>query len=66
MKFMSIRIVLVFCLIVGFICTAQGQQENTDAPRTCATMEQDSINKIRYPQRKTLDDFEEDDGSEEE
>jgi PKD repeat protein len=27
-------------------------------PRNCATMEQDSINRVRYPQRGTLSDFE--------
>lgn len=32
---------------------------STAPPRRCATMEQDSINRIRYPNRPTLDDFEE-------
>ena len=31
---------------------------NTDPPRTCATMTQDSINRIRFPERQTLDEFE--------
>ena len=30
----------------------------TDPPRTCATMTQDSINRIRFPERETLEEFE--------
>ncbi len=54
---MRVHILIFVCLYVGL--TANAQEISTDTLRRCATMEQDSINKIRYPQRSTLDDFEE-------
>ncbi len=56
---MRVRISIIIGLLIGSIIGANAQQVSIDPARTCATMEQDSINKIRYPQRSTLDDFEE-------
>ncbi|MEO7989249.1 MAG: M43 family zinc metalloprotease [Chryseolinea sp.] len=56
---MKVSISLFFCLLIGLVINTNAQQTISDLPRTCATMEQDSINKILYPQRNTLDDFEE-------
>jgi PKD repeat protein len=58
MKFMNLRISIFFLIFIGSVLFATAQQRE-DAPRTCATMEQDSVNKILFPQRSTLDDFEE-------
>ncbi len=46
-------IALVLFLAITAFAWAQAP-----VPRTCATMEQDSINRLRYPQRGTLRDFE--------
>ncbi len=56
---MKNSIILAFCLIVGRIHSTNAQEQSIDPPRTCATMVQDSINKIRFPNRNTFDDFEE-------
>jgi PKD repeat protein len=53
---MRLRVVFTFYLIVGLAFTGYSQ---IDPPRTCATMTQDSINRIKFPQRQTLDEFEE-------
>jgi Pregnancy-associated plasma protein-A len=50
--FRAAFLVSLFALL-GSVSLAQ-----TPLPRTCATMEQDSINRVRYPQRGTLLDFE--------
>ncbi len=55
---MRLRLFIFFCLLTGLATLTNAQQTITDPPRTCETMEQDSINKIRYPKRRTLDDFE--------
>ncbi|HOY49436.1 MAG TPA: M43 family zinc metalloprotease [Chryseolinea sp.] len=56
---MGLRLALFFCLFTGFVTLSNAQQTPVDPPRTCATMEQDSVNKLKYPRRSTLDDFEE-------
>lgn len=56
---MKVRSAILLILFVGSFIHAKAQQPIIEPPRTCATMEQDSINKIRFPQRSTLDDFEE-------
>jgi hypothetical protein len=56
---MRVRITILFFLCIGLAVHSIAQQTSNDPPRTCATMEQDSINKIRFPRRSTLDDFEE-------
>jgi PKD repeat protein len=56
---MRVRANILFFLFFGFAIHAIAQQTTNDPPRTCATMEQDSINKIRFPRRSTIDDFEE-------
>ncbi|MFM9839787.1 MAG: M43 family zinc metalloprotease [Cyclobacteriaceae bacterium] len=53
---MRLRVVFTFYLIVGLVLKGYSQ---TNTPRTCATMTQDSINRIKFPQRQTLDEFEE-------
>ncbi len=54
---MKPRLSIFFCLLMAF--SLQLSAQTGDLPRTCATMEQDSINKIRFPNRNTLDDLEE-------
>ena len=45
--------------LILLIWLAQNSFAQTSViPRTCATMEQDSINRAKYPQRGTLVDFE--------
>ena len=40
-------------------CTVTAQQNTQlEPPRLCATMEQDSINRIKYPARETFEEFE--------
>ena len=41
-----------------FFAFATSSFSQVPAPRTCATMEQDSINRLRYPQRGSITDFE--------
>src|SRR6478609_2384420 len=50
-----ISVLLVATASCGF---AQVKEIAVDPPRTCATMTQDSINRILFPQRETLDEFE--------
>jgi PKD repeat protein len=51
--------ILLFLLITGAINGALSQTNaGIEPPRTCATMTQDSINRIKYPQRPTIDEFE--------
>ncbi len=48
-----------FCLFAGLSTTGIAQNSGVTLPtRTCATMTQDSINRIKFPERQTLDDFE--------
>src|SRR6187402_1734451 len=49
----------IFLLLSGVSISNVIAQQSSEPPRTCATMEQDSLNKILYPRRSTLDDFEE-------
>ncbi len=54
-----VRILPVFFLIAGLSNIVLSQSIGvTDPPRTCATMTQDSVNRIRFPERQTLDEFE--------
>lgn len=53
---MIIKGIGVAFLILFWIAYQSDAQ--TILPRTCATMEQDSINRAKYPQRGTLADFE--------
>jgi PKD repeat protein len=55
---MRLRVALIFCFIAGFASQAYSQIDTSSPPRTCATMTQDSINRIKFPQRQTLDEFE--------
>src|SRR6478609_4419444 len=50
-----ISVLLVATASCGF---AQVKEIAMDPPRTCATMTQDSINRILFPQRQTIDEFE--------
>jgi PKD repeat protein len=54
---MRLCFVSAFCLITWLTNKAYSQT-NDSPPRTCATMTQDSINRIRFPERQTLDEFE--------
>src|SRR6266850_650573 len=60
---MRTRFFLSLCLSIGCATGSLAQSLpdvlSTAPPQRCATMEQDSINRIRYPKRPTLDDFEE-------
>ena len=56
---MMLRILSVFFLIAGLSNLVLSQTiDGTTPTRTCATMTQDSINRIRFPERQTLDEFE--------
>jgi PKD repeat protein len=44
-------------LLVGWVVTGSAFAQNGPV-KNCATMEQDSINRLRFPQRGTLDEFE--------
>ncbi len=59
---MSVRLFFTFCLVIAFAQVIQAQniiQTNPLPPiRTCGTMEQDSINRLRFPERGTLEEFE--------
>jgi PKD repeat protein len=57
---MSKRILPILFLIAGVTFRAFAQNAEPTIPRTCATMEQDSINKLRYPRRVSLDEMERD------
>lgn len=54
------RILFIFFLLTGMAITGWSQVATIieSTPRTCATMTQDSINRIRFPERETLDEFE--------
>ncbi|MEK6783252.1 MAG: M43 family zinc metalloprotease [Bacteroidota bacterium] len=56
------RILFIFCLMIGLANKSLSQNNagvlHADTPRTCATMTQDSLNRIRFPLRPTLDEFE--------
>lgn len=54
MKFLGC--VALFLLLFGY--SSLSGQTLQDTPRQCATMEQDSINRIKYPQLNTRDEFE--------
>src|SRR5688572_26883130 len=46
-------------LIIGICLAMFGESLAQDGPvKNCATMEQDSINRLRFPQRGTLNEFE--------
>lgn len=51
---------IVICMLAGVYSDlkAQGSVKPVAPPRICATMEQDSINRLRFPERGTLEDFE--------
>jgi PKD repeat protein len=53
---MRLFFISAICLVTFFGNEACAQ--TTDPPRTCATMTQDSINRVLFPQRETLDEFE--------
>jgi PKD repeat protein len=59
---MKIGFFLILCLSIGGATASLAQSIpaglGTTPPPQCATMEQDSINRLRYPGRPTLDDFE--------
>src|SRR6267378_4841355 len=56
------RLLLILSLCVGWVgwSLAQSLPGNvpSDLVHHCATMEQDSVNRVRYPNRPNLDDFE--------
>ena len=56
MKFRVISILILLAAISTEVISQS--QSGTNPIRTCATMTQDSINKILFPQRQTLDEFE--------
>ncbi len=47
------KLILLFTFSISI-----GLAQSPSPPRTCATMEQDSINRARFPRRGTLDEFE--------
>jgi hypothetical protein len=52
---------IVVFLLTGVYSELKAQQGTVNPlipPRLCATMEQDSINRLRFPERGTLEDFE--------
>ncbi len=51
---MRTRLAYVLCCWVLSLTAASGQT----VPPRCATMEIDSLNRLRYPRRSTIDDFE--------
>ncbi len=53
----SLGCCIIFLMTVG--CFAVNGQTLPDPPEQCATMEQDRINRIRYPQLGTHEEFEE-------
>lgn len=56
---MKFRIILAGCMLAFTWGSLRGQALVNGTPvRPCATMEQDSINRLKYPQVPTLDDFE--------
>ncbi len=56
---MKARLLFIIALTAGLAINGRSQiNEIINTPRTCATMAQDSINRIRFPQRQTLDGFE--------
>src|SRR6267154_819781 len=56
----SFRILLVCGLVFWSVTCAWSQSPGTinPLPHPCGTMEQDSINRLRFPGRSTFDDFE--------
>lgn len=57
---MATRFCILCCLLVGVITHAKAQQlaESIAPPRLCSTMEQDSINRLKNPERGSLEEFE--------
>ena len=56
---MKARLLFIIALTTGLAINGRSQiNEIINTPRTCATMTQDSINRIRFPERQTLDEFE--------
>ena len=56
---MKFRVISILFLLAAISTEVISQsQSGTNPIRTCATMTQDSINKILFPQRQTLDEFE--------
>jgi len=51
------RVLFITALSFASLATARAQSA-ADAIRQCATMEQDSINKVKYPRRSTFEDLE--------
>lgn len=45
-------------LVLMSLLVSEGLAQTTIVPRTCVTMEQDSISRAKYPQRGSLSDFE--------
>lgn len=57
---MKVQFCIVFCILAG-LTNVNGQQPTLEAinpPPLCATMEQDSISRARFPERGSLEDFE--------
>jgi len=52
---MNVKLLFLLCILTAFIQEAHAQGV---PPRECGTMEQDSINRARFPQRGSLDEFE--------
>lgn len=59
---MNVRRVIIGCVLMVLFQTVTAQTKVNSIlgipPSRCGTMKQDSINRIRYPERPTLDDFE--------
>ncbi len=51
---------ILVCMLMGIVSPlmAQTSVSPISPPRLCATMEQDSLNRVKYPERGTLEDFE--------
>lgn len=57
---MKVQLFIVCCILGGLVplVSAQSTFEDVAPPPLCATMEQDSISRARFPARGTLEDFE--------
>ncbi len=58
MKQRVVLILLLQVIVLAFGFAQINPIEVSQPPRMCATVTQDSINRIRFPQRQTLDEFE--------
>jgi len=57
---MKVQCCIVCCILACLLTEAKAQTtlENINPPGLCATMEQDSISRARFPQRGSLEEFE--------